>query len=229
VNPIATADLDARARQSGGTSADPIYRAVAAALDGRHPGVGTLVDLGCGGGRLWDFVRDRFARYVGVDAVRYDGFPPDGEFHRLDLDRGQAPLPDGVGDVVAAVETVEHLENPRAFARELVRLCRPGGWVVITTPNQLSLLSKLTLVVKNEFNAFRATNYPAHLTALLAVDLMRIATECGLTGASIAYTHSGRVPGTARHYPGWLSRLFPRSLSDNVILIARKPDPQEAR
>ena len=229
MNPVAPADLDARARQSCGTSADPIYRAVAAALAGRNPGSGTLVDLGCGGGRLWDFVRDRFQRYVGVDAVRYDGFPADGEFHRLDLDRGQAPLPDGTGDVVAAVETIEHLENPRAFAREVVRLCRPGGWVVITTPNQLSLLSKLTLVVKNEFNAFRATSYPAHLTALLAVDLLRIAGECGLTAAAIAYTHSGRIPGTAWHYPGWLSRFFPRSLSDNVLLIARKPDPQEAR
>jgi hypothetical protein len=51
--------------------------------------------------------------------------------------------------------------------------------VVITTPNQESLLSKLTLLLLNEFNAFRAGSYPAHLTALLEVDRRRIAAECG--------------------------------------------------
>jgi len=33
----------------------------------------------------------------------------------------------------------------------------------------------------------------------------------------------GRVPGTARHWPRHLSRLFPRALSDNVVLIGRTP------
>lgn len=179
--------------------------------------------MGCGKGLLWPFVRDRFARYVGADVVRYDGFLADAEFHRVDLDTGRVPLPDAAADVVAAVETIEHLENPRAFARELTRLCRPGGWVVVTTPNQLSLLSKLTLVVKNQFNWFTDTNYPAHLTALLEVDLRRIAGECGLTDVGVRYSARGRIPGSARYYPAGLSRLCPRALSDNVILVARKP------
>ena len=163
----------------------------------------------------------RFVRYVGADVVRYEGFPADGEFHPVDTATGRVQLDDGVGDVVAAVETIEHVENPRAFARELTRLCRPGQWVVVTTPNQLSLLSKLTLVLRQEFNAFRASSYPAHLTALLEVDLRRIAGECGWTEVTIRYTGDGRIPGTSRHYPRWLSRLLPRALSDNVALVAR--------
>ena len=54
-------------------------------------------------------------------------FPSDGEFITADLDAYRVSLPDGVADVVAAVETIEHLENPRAFLRELVRLTKPGG------------------------------------------------------------------------------------------------------
>ncbi len=54
--------------------------------------------------------------------------------------------------------------------------------MIVTTPNQLSLLSKLTLVLKNEFNAFQAGSYPAHLTALLEADLRRIGVECGWVG-----------------------------------------------
>ena len=216
-----------RAGRSLGTSGAAIYRAVARELAGRPAG-GLLVDVGCGVGKLWGFVAPLFDSYVGVDAVRYPGFPDGGEFLRLDLDAGRAPLPDGAADVVAGVETIEHLENPRAFARELARLCKPGGWVVVTTPNQLSLLSKLTLTLFNEFNAFRAGSYPAHLTALLEVDLRRIAAECGLTDVRVAYTESGRVPGTARMFPGVLSRRLPRSLSDNVLLVARKPAAEAA-
>jgi len=127
------------------------------------------------------------------------------------------------GNLYGGVETIEHLENPRAFVRELTRLARPGGWVVVTTPNQLSLLSKLTLGLKNEFNAFQSGSYPAHLTALLEADLRRIAAECGWSNAMVVYTCSGRIPGTARHWPRWLSCLFPCVLSDNLLIIGRRP------
>ena len=215
-------DVEARARLSRGSSGPAILHAVADALAGRPRG-GTLVDVGCGAGDLWGVVAADFDRYVGVDAARYAGFPPAAEFAAHDLDAGRCSLPDGVGDVVAAVETVEHLENPRAFVRELARLTKPGGWVIVTTPNQLSLLSLLTLIAFGEFNAFRAGSYPAHRTALLAIDLRRIAAECGLTDARVRYTGSGRVPGTARKYPAEMSRRLPRLLSDNVLLVARKP------
>ncbi len=212
-----------RAAASLGISAEAIYRAVAVALTERHSGGGTLIDVGCGIGNLWQFLRPWFDRYVGVKVVRYDGLPDEAEFHRIDLDTDRAPLPYGAGEMVVAVETIEHLENPRAFVRELTRLAKPGGWVVVTTPNQLSLLSKLTLVLKNEFNAFQAGSYPAHLTALLEADLRRIGGECGWADVAVAYTGSGRVPGTARHWPRSLSRIFPRTLSDNVLVIGRKP------
>jgi 2-polyprenyl-3-methyl-5-hydroxy-6-metoxy-1,4-benzoquinol methylase len=195
---------------------------VAAAIESRHPGGGTLLDVGCGSGRLWPFVRGRFHRYVGVDAVRYDGFPPDGEFHAADLDAQALPFADAA-EVVAAVETIEHLENPRAFVRALVRAAKPGGWVIVTTPNQLSLLSRATLLARGEHNAFRDASYPAHITALLEVDLRRIAAECGLQDVAIEYSGSGRMAGSGRHYPAWVSRLWPRGLSDNLLLAGRKP------
>jgi SAM-dependent methyltransferase len=216
------AALEERARRSLGTSAEAIYQMVAAALAGRHPGGGVLLDVGCGSGQLWPFVAERFDRYAGADAVPYDGFPEGGEFHRVDLDTGRVPLPDGRADVVVAAETIEHLENPRAFARELVRLTKPGGWVVVTTPNQLSVLSKFGLLLRNEFPHFRGANYPAHLTALLEIDLRRIATECGLAEVAVAYSGCGRMPGVRWHWPGFLSRLARRALSDNVLVVGRK-------
>ena len=217
-------ETEVRARKSQGISGDAIYEMVDSALEKRHSSGGILLDVGCGSGHLWRFVQTRFARYVGVDIVRYEGFPPDAEFHPLNLDTGRVPLPDGCADVVAAVETIEHLENPRACIRELTRLLRPGGWLVVTTPNQLSLLSKLTLVLKNRFNAFQDALYPAHITALLEVDLERMARECDLTEIGIGYSLHGRIPASAWHFPRVLSSQFPRCFSDNIGLIAKKPD-----
>lgn len=212
-----------RARRSLGASGDAIYRMVQRAVRARRAGGGTLVDVGCGAGALWGHLRGDFARYVGVDVVRYDGFPADGEFHALDLDRGEVPLPDGVADVAAGVETIEHLENPRAFVRLLARLARPGGWVIVTTPNQHSWLSKGTFLLRGEHVHFQDASYPAHITALLEADLRRMAAECGLADVAVEFSGSGRVPGTGRHWPGALGRIHPRGFSDNLLLAGRKP------
>ncbi|WP_016877373.1 class I SAM-dependent methyltransferase [Chlorogloeopsis fritschii PCC 9212] len=219
---IAVENIENRARQSLGSSSDPVYQMVARTLAQRHSG-GVLVDVGCGKGKLWSFVSDRFDRYVGVDAVRYPGLPTQTEFIPLDLDIGKAPLPEDFADVVCAVETIEHLENPRAFVRELVRLTKPGGLVIVTTPNQLSLLSKLTLILKNQFNAFQEAPglYPAHITALLEIDLLRIYTECNLTDIQIQYSNCGRIPFTPWHWPenlGFRGRVF----SDNILCVGQK-------
>ncbi len=214
--------VEERARQSKGASADAILQMVVHALDARNIQGACLVDVGCGAGNLYPYVRGRFDRYIGVDAVRYEGFPAQAEFCKLDLDEGRMPLADGTANVVAAVEVIEHLENPRDFMRKLVRMAAPGGWVIVTTPNQLSLLSLANLVVRQRFLAFQDVHYPTHLTALLEVDLRRIAVECGLANIDIAYSCSGRIPLTARHYPRWLAHRWPRALSENVLVIGQK-------
>lgn len=218
---IPLGDLESRARQSLGTSADAIHRTVAALLAERSA-TGLLVDVGCGTGNLWRVLEAQFSGCIGIDAVRYDGLPGFLEFRQADLDRDVLPVPDAAADVVAAVETIEHLENPRAFCRELTRIARPGGWVLVTTPNQLSLLSLMTLAAKQRFSAFQDSGYPAHRTALLEIDLRRIAAECGLMDVAVRFTRSGRMPLTGRHYPAAMSRWCPRACSDNVALIGRK-------
>lgn len=211
----------ARARLSLGQGSGAIVDTVMRLLAARGAS-GTLADVGCGTGDLWRAAHTRFARCIGVDAVRYEGLPADVEFVAADLDTGRLPLADGETDVAAALEVIEHLENPRAFVRELARVTRPGGWIVVTTPNQLSALSLLTLLVKGRFSAFQDSEYPAHRTALLDVDLRRIASECGLREAAIVYTGHGRMPLTRRHYPRAIAALAPGRLSDNLALVARR-------
>jgi 2-polyprenyl-3-methyl-5-hydroxy-6-metoxy-1,4-benzoquinol methylase len=228
-SPAVTVELsvEERARLSAGESAAAVHTAVVAALVERDIRAPVFLDVGCGTGRLRARVQTRCERYIGADAIRYEGFPSDAEFVNANLDIGQVALPDAACDVVACVETIEHVESPRALMRELVRLTRPGGWVVVTTPNQLSVLSKLALITKNEFVHFqeRPGLYPAHISALLEVDLVRMCRENGLLDITVRYTQQGRMPFTASDWP----RLFQadsgakgRAFSDNVLVIARK-------
>jgi len=222
-------DVEERARLSGGESAAVIHDAVLKALQERGVRAHSLLDVGCGTGSLRARVQSICQRYIGADAVRHQGFPVGAEFVLANLDSGRVALPDGACDVVACIETIEHVENPRALMRELVRLTAPGGWLVVTTPNQLSLLSKLTLLTKNEFVHFqeRPGLYPAHISALLEVDLLRICRENGLENITVRYTGRGRVPFTARNWPNALRATTGakgRAFSDNVLVLARKPE-----
>ena len=214
--------LEARARQSLGQSGDAIYSAALTGLR-RRAARGAVVDVGCGTGRLRSLLSGLATSYVGVDAVRYDGFPLDAPFLAGDLNREPIPVADASADIALSLETIEHLENPRAFCRELVRVTKPGGWLLVTTPNQRSLVSLGALLLKEHFSAFRDSSYPAHQTALLDTDLRRIAAENALQDIDIEFTCAGRLPLSGAYYPRAVSRAFPRSLSDNVLLFARKP------
>ena len=216
-------DASERGLQTRGESEDAIYTAAAALLRQRRA-KGLVVDIGCGIGRFRGFAGDFIEDYLGIDVVRHPSLPSDVTFAGANLDRDPIPLGSDTADVVVAIETIEHLENPRAFVRELSRILKPGGWLVVTTPNQLSLLSLLSLAIKGRFVAFQDAYYPIHCTALLPIDLLRMASDCGLSGVELHFTASGRMPLTRVHYPTALARLFPQQLSDNVLLVAGKHD-----
>jgi 2-polyprenyl-3-methyl-5-hydroxy-6-metoxy-1,4-benzoquinol methylase len=211
-----------RAANTKGVSKTGIYEMVGAALNSIAIKNARILDIACGIGLLHPYLIPFLGEYEGADIVRYSAFPDGFKFHLVDCDTGKVPAEDGAYDVVISVETIEHLENPRAFVRELARLTKPGGWVMITTPNQLSLLSKATLVFKNHFTFFGKDWYPAHLSALLEIDLIRMANDVNLTEVKIQYGHPGRIILTAYHFAQWVARTFPRACNDNVMLVGRK-------
>ncbi|MCE9608458.1 MAG: methyltransferase domain-containing protein [Planctomycetia bacterium] len=218
-----------RAANTGGYSEAGIYRLIATILKSIELKSPRVLDISCGTGQLREFIAPYVAIYEGADLVRYPELPAEVKFNKVDLDTGRVPVEDGTFDAVLSVETIEHLENPRAFTRELVRITKPNGWIVITTPNQLSILSKLTLLLKNHFTYFGASLYPGHLTALIELDLRRIASECGLLDIRIIYGYAERIVLTSRSFPDWMVRLFPRSCSRTVAIAARKPGDSPKR
>ncbi len=84
------------------------------------------------------------ARKAGWRTVEVDLFPPDG-FRGVRAD-ACAPLPfaDGAFDCVLSMEGIEHFENQAAFVRECSRVLRPGGLLIITTPNVMHISGRLS-------------------------------------------------------------------------------------
>lgn len=80
-----------------------------------------------------------------------EGIPID---EGVDLTRG-LPYPDASFDLVLLTEVIEHLENHRAAICELARVLRPGGRLILTTPNIMRLDSRLGFLLSGMHKAKR--------------------------------------------------------------------------
>ena len=211
-----------RGLNSQGESDAPIYRAAAALLRARRAR-GVLVDVGCGIGRFLEYASDLAADYIGVDVVRHPGLSQDAAFHRADLDRDAIPLPAASADIVAALETIEHLESPRAFCRELVRDAQ--AWR-LAGPEHAESAERAEHPVPDCQRTIRGVpgRGPIRFTARRSCRSISSASpaSAGCRRSSSASRVAGRIPLTGAHYPRTLSEMFPQALSDNVVLVARK-------
>lgn len=65
------------------------------------------------------------------------------------------PFPDAHFDYVFSIEGIEHFENPWSFAKELCRVLKPGGRLIISTPNTISVDARVKYLLAGYYPRFR--------------------------------------------------------------------------
>jgi SAM-dependent methyltransferase len=96
---------------------------------------GRLLEIGCSTGELLAAANSSFAA-VGVEADERNSLVA--RAGGLDCFNGtlaDAGFPDRSFDAAAMYHVIEHFPSPRAELRELRRVIKAGGWLVIETPN----------------------------------------------------------------------------------------------
>lgn len=127
-------------------------------------------------------------------------------------------------DWVIGIEVIEHLENPRNTLKQMAQMIKPGGKILLTTPNVESWRSLLSFIFRGHFVDFLDSSYPAHITPIVQMDLQRIVKECGLEVCSVQYSDRGALPGFTKWNWQTLSAriLKGKRFSDHILLVARK-------
>ena len=114
------------------------------------------LDIGAGSGDLLKLLRQTWPN-LQAEACDYhiERFAPaDVSIVQLDLNTHPLPYPDASFDLVTCSEVLEHVENYRAVLREIYRVLKPGGLMVVTTPNVLNMKSRLRYMVSGFANLF---------------------------------------------------------------------------
>jgi methionine biosynthesis protein MetW len=113
----------------------------------------TLLDVGCGEGTLAAMAREKFRAVHGID-ISHEAVRLAAEHGvravRVNLNTEPIPHPDMSFDAVVTLDVIEHVFDPVRFVREIHRVLRPGGALVISTPN-IRKLQRIWSIVRGRF------------------------------------------------------------------------------
>jgi SAM-dependent methyltransferase len=186
-------------------------------------GRGRLLEVGAGAG---GFVTTALARGWGVDATEISRSGVErlsrtaARVHHGPLEA--AGYPDGHFDLCVSLEVLEHVPAPVAHLRELARVTRAGGLLLLTTPNFAGLS-------RRRFGLGWRVIDPEHLGYFTRSTLGRALRDAGFSQASIR-SRSLDVLSWRRRGPGAATPAFdPQASAELRDTVAARPALRLAR
>jgi 2-polyprenyl-3-methyl-5-hydroxy-6-metoxy-1,4-benzoquinol methylase len=186
-----------RERKDRISSYEKLHNARLDLIERFHP-AGDLLDVGCGAGFFLKTAESRGWKPWGIDFLpEYNSFAKEElklqNVHTASLEEMRYPA--GSFDVVTLWDLIEHLLHPLATLKEINRILRPGGLVVVWTPN-----TKNAALLKEKWDGYRV---PLHLYFLSSRSLGDMFRQSGFRAVYEKTTKSkkGFFPrASAVHY-----------------------------
>lgn len=95
-----------------------------------------VLDIGCGFGQSLGYLQQQGCDVYGVEADENIRRVADKFGFKVHVGLfDPANYPDGFFDIVTMGQVVEHVGNPRQTLRDVARVLKPGGIVILSTPN----------------------------------------------------------------------------------------------
>lgn len=107
---------------------------------------GTVLEIGCGEGYGISELAKFSNKYIGVD--KFDTFISDDLRNNYDIVFHKMEIPplknieENSVDFVVTFQVIEHIQDDNYFLKEIFRVLKPGGKLLLTTPNKLMSLSR---------------------------------------------------------------------------------------
>ena len=134
-------------------SGEDLMFMLAKALDNLEARPKQVLDVGCGAGYFTNYLKTRFSRadVYGVDISKTAITKAKKKYKNITFKRVNAeerlPFEDQRFDLVVCGNLIEHLVDVDNFLIEVNRVTKPGGKLILTTPNLGSWLNRLLLLV----------------------------------------------------------------------------------
>ena len=196
-----------------------------------------LFELGCATGFFMDIARVRGWTVAGMDISDYAVEKARGRGLNAVVGTLESIVPEPIYGAVVMQDVIEHVKDPVDILDRAEKMLKPGGILVLTTPDAGSLWARAW---GKRWHAFVP---PQHLFYFSAKNLSRLVEDSGLHVTHIA--HHGKwftVPYIMRLLYSWTGLKFfsvlaawtarinflqktaiPINVRDTLFLIARKP------
>jgi 2-polyprenyl-3-methyl-5-hydroxy-6-metoxy-1,4-benzoquinol methylase len=190
-----------------------------------------VLEIGCGRGAMARYLAELGARSVTAGDFSDSAIRQTRE-HLAGLanadasvqDIQQIGFPSASFDTVVSFETIEHVPEPRRAVTELARVLRPGGTLVLTTPNYLGATGLFRIYKRLTGEPFTEIGQPINKLVMLPKTAYWV-RHAGLS-PSVTTSHGqylrlpGRLPTRVPYLDrlGWISRMT----GQHSLIVAHK-------